>query len=194
MAPLATATTLRQYLKDESSKNDPLLTNLVTRASDFIRQYCGRDFEHQTYTGELYDGTGTDILLLRHAPLTLPPTVGAVTPTVLEHGAALTVGEDPVGEYDILVDKERGALIRPYGCFYEFRKWYKVTYSAGYVPVPPSIEQACVDLAVLMMKDPERIGIQSKTTGQQTVNYVRQLPDYSRQALDLYREQFVMRS
>lgn len=190
MGDLATIQKVKQYLgtgADVDTKDDTLLTRALDAAEDMIESYCGRVFAQATRT-EYYDGSGSDKLLLRQHPITLPPDSGAVTPIVLEYGEALTVGEDPVAVPDVLIVKETGLLVMTAGIWIPERRYYKITYSAGYLVVPVTIEQAAVDLACLILKEKIQVGIASKTTGQQTVNLIRTLPDYSQKALDLYRD------
>lgn len=189
MGVLINISLLKEYLKEEGSKNDTLLTAVVTRASAIIEAYCCRTFGQATYT-EFYDGSGTETLVLRNFPITLPPDIGAVTPTVLEAGTGLVVGEDPNASPapDILIYKETGRLVGNNRVWQPLRRWYKVTYSAGFVSMPQGIVQACIDLCELILRERERSGIQSKTTGQQTVQYIRRLPDYSQQVLDQFRD------
>jgi len=172
---------LKDYLGGEASGgNDTLLTRLIGVASDAIERYCNRTFSLTTYTAELYDGTGTDTLRLRQSPI-----VG--TPTVLEDGVALTVGENPTGDYDVLVYKKGGTLVRQFSSWFQFRRYYSVTYDAGYSTIPAAVEQAALDLAALMYKERDRIGLNTKNLGQQGTSYLRKLPEHVLMGLKPYR-------
>jgi Phage gp6-like head-tail connector protein len=178
---LATIDQLKEYLGDGADKDDTLLTRIVAAASDMIENYCGRTFASTAYTNEMYDGTGTRTLVLRHFPI-----IG--TPTVLEMGSTLTVGTDPVSAPDVLVYPEIGQLVRPWFYWLPYRNWYKISYTAGFAAVPPVILQACLDVSALMLREKEHVGLSQKTSGVQTVTYIRKLPEQIQRGLDGYAD------
>jgi len=49
--------------------NDELLTSLINSCTDFIENYCDRRFKQKAYTNELYNGNGTNKLLLKNYPV-----------------------------------------------------------------------------------------------------------------------------
>jgi len=51
-------------------KDNYLIERLIDRASDLIERYCGRKLKSRSYTKEVYDGTGTERLILREYPVT----------------------------------------------------------------------------------------------------------------------------
>src|SRR3972149_4967674 len=172
---------LKDYLGGEASgANDTLLTRLIGVASDAIERYCDRTFSLTNYPAELYDGTGGDALRLREAPV-----VG--TPVVLEFGTALTVGEDPAGQFDVLVDKKEGLLIRRLALWARLRRYYSVTYDAGYSTIPAAVEQAAIELAALLYKGRDTIGLSTKNFGQMSTSYLKKLPEATLMGLDPYR-------
>lgn len=181
---LATKDELKQYLGITSSAEDERLDALLARASRIVTHYCNQEsFEAATFTDEFYDGSGTDLLQLKRSPVT------AVT-AVKELGVALTVGNDPsVEPAPQVLWYEDGRLLRPDGLLFVCKpRHYKVTYTAGYAAgqVPPPIVQAVLDLCALFLREPDRIGIQNKTVGQQTTSFVRTLPEGVREGLDHY--------
>ena len=180
---LATIDQLKEYLGDASDKDDALLTRIVSAATDAIENYCGRTFAATVYTSELYDGTGTQSLQLRHFPII------SVT-TLLEAGNPLTTGLDPNASPspDALIYAEEGQLVRPWFYWLPYRRWYSVTYQAGYATVPAGIVQACLDLSALILREKEHIGMASKTAGQQIVTYRGELPKTIKAILDGYAD------
>lgn len=181
---LTTIDALKEYLGDSTNLDDVLLTRIVTAASDAISAYCSRTFESTVYTDELYDGSNRDVLVLRNFPVI---TLSAVK----EGGAALTIGTDPYGSGtsgDVYLNAEEGSIVRPFAKFYAFRKYYSVTYTAGFATIPASIVQACLDLSTLMVREKDHAGIQAVQTGAKSVTYIRQLPEFSQRALDLYQD------
>ena len=180
---LATLKELRDYLGEKGSGEDPRLTAALARATSIVNAYCRRrSLESATYNDELVDGSGTDTLQLDY-PIT-------AVASLYEAGVALTVGLDPNAnpKPDVIWYGDRGHLVRPFGLFLPYPRYYKVSYTAGYVAgsIPPAIVQATLDQAALIIKEKDRIGIQSKTTGNQVTNYVREIPKDIKAALDPY--------
>ena len=175
---LATIDQLKEYLGDVADKDDALLTRIVNAASDALESYCGRTFASTAHT-EYYDGTGTNTLVLRQFPI-------ISIASFLEGGAALTTGQDASATPDVLYYPETGRLVRPWFIFLPYRNWYKITYTAGFSSVPASIIQACLDLSAIMLREKEHIGLAQKTTGTQTVTYIRRLPEDVQKAVDGY--------
>jgi Phage gp6-like head-tail connector protein len=180
---LATIDQLKEYLGDGADKDDTLLTRIVAAASDVIENYCGRTFGSTAYA-EFYDGTGTRTLCLRNFPI-----IG--TPVVLESGSALTVGQDASTAPDVLLYPEVGQLVRPWFYWLPYRNWYKISYTAGFAAVPPVILQACLDVSALMLREKEHVGLSQKTSGVQTVTYIRKLPEQIQRGLDGYADLIV---
>lgn len=180
---LTTLSNLKAYLSEVGTANDALLSRLIQVASDAIERYCNRKFASATYV-QLFDGTGTGVLVLRQKPLGSSAAI-----TVLEGGSAITVGDDPSADPapDLLSYAESGMLVRPFGTFIRLRRFYKVTYPAGFATIPAPVEQAAIDLASLYFREKDRVGLNTKNIGQQSVNYTRGLPDWIRIPLDTYR-------
>lgn len=183
MGLLTTIDKVKEFLTETSDKDDLRLTACLTRASAIIEKYCRRTFLQTTYTGEMYDGTGTDVLTLRHFPI-----VG--TPTVLESGSAMVVGTDPAASPtpEVLVYATEGQLIRNFYTWLLYRNYYKVTYNAGFAAIPQEIVEAAIEMTLIMLKEKERAGLAQHTTGAVTSTYIRTLPQASQWALDLHRD------
>lgn len=180
---IGTLKQLKDWLGEEGDKADDRLTAFLTRGSAFVNTYCRRTFESTTYTDELYDGSGTDVLLLNAWPAT-------AVASLAEYGSALTVGSDPSANPDVLLYGDEGMLVRPGGIFIRGRRWYKVTYTAGYASdnMPAVVLEAALNYAALLNKEKDRVGMNSKTMGQQITSYTRELPELVRQGLDHYRD------
>lgn len=182
--PLTTIDKVKEFLGgQESDKDDLRITACLTRASAFIEKYCRRTFASTTYTTEMYDGTGTSLLNLRHFPI-----IG--TPVVLEAGSALIVGTDPNASPnpDVLVYAREGQLRRYLYIWLPYPNWYSVTYTAGFAAVPDEIVEAAIELTLIMLKEKERAGLAQHTTGAVTSTYIRTLPESAQRALDLHRD------
>lgn len=181
---IGTLQQLKDYLGETKDLSDARLSSALQRATGLVNQYCRRLFEEATYTDELYDGTGTPVLQLDKYPL-------SAVSSVKEDGAALTIGTNPAaGDYSVLWYAAEGHLVRPSGIWIPLRRNYAVTYTAGYSAsaMPPEVLQGALDYAALIVREKDRIGIESKTTGEQTTQYTRELPKFTRQGLDAYRD------
>jgi hypothetical protein len=188
---IGTLQQLKDYLGIEDDKGDVRLNAALTSATSMINAYCRRkSFESAVYTAELYDGTGTDTLQLDSIPIT-------AVATVLEAGVALVVGLDPNAnpKPEVIWYAEEGHLVRPFSRWWAYRRYYSVTYTAGYTTatMPPLIVQAALDQAALINKEKDRIGMNNKTLGQQTTSFARELPKGVKDALDYYRDLSICR-
>lgn len=184
MPDLTTIDTLKTWLGEESDKNDVLLARIVSAASRFIESYCQRHFGQDTYT-EYHDGTDCETLTLREWPII------SVT-SVFEGGGtvSLVCGEDPYAATtpEIVIYKEEGKLVRPFSSFFGYRRFYKVVYVAGYATIPADLVDACLNVAALMLREKDRIGIAAKSSGQQQTQFIRSLPELTQRTLERYRD------
>lgn len=179
--------TLAKYMGDPGGlKSEARMQAALDRAEAILALSLNRDrLLEETFADEMYDGNGMDYLYLHRRPVT------AVT-SVKEANVALTIGTDPNADPmpDIIWDGEPGRLVRiGGGVFLCARRHYKVSFTAGYtassLPVP--IVQGILDASALLLREKDRIGIQSKSTQSQVVEFVRTLPALTQQGLDPYR-------
>jgi hypothetical protein len=108
---------------------------------------------------------------------------------VKEDGRTLTIGTNPAsGNYDVLWYADEGQLVRPSGRWIPLRRLYAVTYTAGYTAstMPEIVVQAAYEYAALVNVEKDRVGIQNKTAGQQTTEYLRGLPGHIKDGLQYY--------
>jgi len=66
---LTTLARVKTFLGISGTSNDELLTSLINSCTDFIENYCDRRFKQKAYTNELYNGNGTNKLLLKNYPV-----------------------------------------------------------------------------------------------------------------------------
>ena len=99
---------------------------LVNSVSDFIEHYCNRRFKLTTYTNEVYDGNGSDKLLLRQYPIS--------SFTSVEERGAVT-NEDSWSAIDsekYFANLTEGMLYYANGIFKNYPRHWRCTYAAGY--------------------------------------------------------------
>jgi len=160
--------------------DDDRIQTLINLISGRIAEWCDRIFITGTYTAELYDGTGTEALVLRQRP------VSTVTAIIVD-GVAATVAE-------IAAFNTAGAAYKidyPAGIIYKILDWSKgkrnisVTYAAGYASadIPPGLKEVCAEWVILLlegrMKDADTQG--------RDVAAVDQMPARFSSALSRYR-------
>lgn len=168
---LTTVASLKAWLGITATTADDQLQRLVTAVSVGVAGFLGRDLHSQERT-EAYDGTGSDLLLLRQAPATavarvlvdgqeLPASAYRMTPlSLVRLGSWWPVGWDNV----------------------------QVTYTAGYTDVPPDVEQAVLEICGYRWREKDRIGLASKGFGQETTTFhLTDLPESARSVLLSYR-------
>jgi hypothetical protein len=190
MADLTTIDALKQWLGEASDKSDAQLAHVVSAASAFVESYCQRSFNSATYT-EYHDGTDAETLNLDQFPII------SVT-GIFEGGSAVSLvsGVDPYAnpQPEIVIYQEEGKLVRPFSRFFSFRRFYKVVYVAGYAEIPADLVDATLNVAALMLREKDRIGIASKQSSQQATQFIRSLPETAQRTLDRYRDMTLRRA
>lgn len=167
---------LKESLGITDTSKDSLLTRLINSSTAAIENYCGRHFTVTTYTNEEYDGTGTNRLNLINYP---------VTALVLVE-RNLSVPGDPdwdelQSEFVKLVDNGTSGPGQVYylGGFFERTRNFRVTYTAGFSPIPDDITDACIQLASYRYSTRVNSGLKSERLGE----YSYERFDFSRGAV-----------
>lgn len=149
---LTTLAAVEQYLGVPSGNSDePLLTALITAASQAISSYCNRVFQVQAYN-ENRDG-----VLGQNQIVTLGYPIVSVAGVTVNGQAipAATPGAWPRqgysnGQWYIRIDGY---------CVPEGSKNVNLQYTAGYATIPADLAQACIEMVALKYKQKDRIGV-----------------------------------
>lgn len=140
---LCTVLDLMQHLQIKEDAGHPELPRLVAAASRYIEQWCRRKFKYDTYTNELYDGTGTSELKVRTPPV---DSVSSV-----EVRAGLTWQTEDITYLRADDPEEVGLLYWEDNVFTEGRLNYRITYTGGMsattLLLDPVVRQAAAELA-----------------------------------------------
>ena len=133
-------------IPSSDTTKDNLIIRKINQATEMIEKFCGRRFKMSTYTNEEYDGTGIDQIILKNRPVdntTDPPQVVSLglRDTALNQDDWSSVE----GEH-FFIDKEAGILNLLYTASGRWNR-YRVTYRAGYDPIPSDLAEACATLA-----------------------------------------------
>lgn len=123
---------------------DVFLTKQITFASAAIAQHCNRVFQVEQVKDEFWPARDAHLQVIEGvAPLQLSRWPVQEITEVLEFGSVLTDGTD------YRIDAEDGQLHRLDGISYP-RRWLpeaiSVTYSAGFDPIPPDVQDAAIRL------------------------------------------------
>lgn len=166
---LTTVADVKESLGISGNSQDNLIIRNINRATMAIESYCNLNLNHHfkeaTYTDEVYDGTGTDQVVLRMRP------VSSV--------AAFEYRQSPLNEGDwdsveselFFLDGQAGTLdglFRQRGNYSELR----VTYTAGYSPIPADLAEAACTLASFWTQNSQAgTAVKRQREGQREIEY-----------------------
>ena len=156
--------------------HDELLNTLISSVSEAAEQFIGRSIVAKVETAKLYDGDGTDTLLVE------PPIIKVTT--LLNDSVAI-----PSTDYNLYA--QTGRIVWTKGLFSDGPQTVSLTYTHGWnvedIPAP-------IKLAVLKWVcyewyefSKDRIGVSSKSAGDETITYEKGIPEEARQLLMPYR-------
>lgn len=125
---LTTLARVKTFLGISGTSDDDLLTSLINACTDFIENYCDRRFKKTSYTNELYNGTGTNKLLLKNYPV-----IEGETFKIEKRGSSYNEDNwDEVESEYYHIDYDSGIVERVDDIFIKYPKHYRITYTAGY--------------------------------------------------------------
>lgn len=156
-------------IASSDTTRDNLIIRKINQATLFIESYCGlaRDhhFKQATYTNEEYDGTGTNAIVLRMRP------VSAITSFERRDSNLSDGGFDSVESELYHKDLTAGIIEMVVNSNYGWNR-YRVTYTAGYDPIPADLAEACAILASFYVENSASgTAIKKKQEGQRSIEY-----------------------
>lgn len=182
MTALATSADVRTFRGLPAGQDEALLTSLCEAASAFVLKFIGRTGFAIEQVTETYNGTGTRMVLLRHRPVTAVSAMkinGVTIPAsngysqngyYLEHNGAVCLR-------GYRFDRDQGNV--------------DITYSHGYASVPADVKQIVVEMVAMKYERRTRLGVSSKSIGQETISYATtDLSAENRTLLNQYRQKF----
>lgn len=183
---LTTLARAKAFIDIGSDSKDTILTMLINQATGFIERYTKRSLLSQTYTNEIYDGTGTREIVLLQFPVT------AITSLQVNAGTIgspdwQTVGSDRYGYYSdgrvTLASAFQAFLATDAGTFIDGPQRYRVTYTAGYLidfdnendptkhTLPQELEYACLQLMSGFMNTRKSQGMSAAKVGDVSMSF-----------------------
>jgi hypothetical protein len=176
---LTTLDSLKAWLAIPSARtaDDALLARLITAASAYIESWLGRRLGLAAYT-ETRDGTGGQRLAFMNAPVQLVDAVMVDGVAIQPSSGAPQAGYLYDDRFVTLIGRR----------FTRGESNVVLAYTAGFVSIPPEIEQACIELAALRYRERDHIGQSSKGLGGESVSFSQKdMSDDIKTILGAYR-------
>jgi len=115
-------------LTNLSAAEETVVEIIINSVTEYIENYCQRRFKETLYTEEVYDGDGSEFIMLKQYPLKADSTV------TLGYRSS-TVNKDNWGSIDsedYFIDYNSGTLEIANGHFTNQARKFRVTYTAGF--------------------------------------------------------------
>lgn len=158
MAELTTLAALKEQIIVTGTGSDTFLTNLIARASAFIKTVTRRCLNATSLT-EYHDGAGHDTIRLRDWPVVSVASIHESADQVWD-------GTTLVASTDYIVDSRLGRIIKKSGVRFDRHPLsVRAVYTAGYATIPADLEMACLELCVAKWRRRSNEGVQSKQLG-----------------------------
>lgn len=180
---LTSAANVKAQRNIQGSSSDAVLGNLITQASAFITDFCGRSFVSAISVSEIRDGGGKCELLLASRPV-----VSVQSLAIDANPIPAQVADGQPGYF--VVDAAVLSLVGY--TFRRARKNVRVTYTAGFSAVPKDLEQACIELVWSaydrVPRGPDKT-TESFPAGGMVVSWKpADLPAYAARVIDKYQD------
>lgn len=141
---LTTVARVKTYMNKSGTSDDTLLAILINVCTDFLENYCSRRFKKTAYSQEVYDGSGTRMLILKNYPVDTSVAFTLEqrdTPMNENHWSAIDSSLYHVDYETGLVTLMSGLTVfqpmsgvplQATNRFTKFPRQFRVTYTAGY--------------------------------------------------------------
>ena len=173
---------LKAWLNIQTTTEDTLLQNLITRGSLQMLRWMNRDHIISTTYTENRDGNDAVFMLPRNFPLI---SVSSLT----VNGIGISAASDQVSSgfvFDARKIMLRGGSsnfysLGPYSSQYEYRftrgfQNVQIVYQAGYATVPVDLQQAAIEGFAYVYRRRTHIGEDSNSaSGQVTISFSREM-------------------
>lgn len=177
---IASLFAVKSYLDIQSPDEDGRIVAILAAVESQVVKHLGYNPERSSHF-ERMNGNGQQFIV---------PTVGfplASVDSLVIDGVTIPAEGAAPGYY---VDE---GVLRLSGS-YRFTKGFgnvKLSYQAGFSPVPDAIKQAVIEMTALRLKEIERIGVSSKWLAGESVSYaLTQMPESAKGYLEPFRKVF----
>jgi hypothetical protein len=131
-----------------NTAQDNLIKRKINQATDIIEGYCLLPYNHHfaraTYANEVFDASQSNFLTLNMAPVT------AVSSFQYRNGVDNTDSWTSFDAQDYFMDTDTGSLLLNFNAWGGWSS-YRVSYTAGFDPIPQDLAEACATLAAQMV-------------------------------------------
>jgi uncharacterized phiE125 gp8 family phage protein len=193
---LTTLADVKEHLRIEAadSTEDTFLEKLIDRCTSRIESHVNRKLKERTFT-ELYDGSGTQELLLNQFPIVSVASVNIDQGQ--DFGAATEIDLDA-----IIIRSEEGLLswggVTDVVGGFNTGIWtagvrnIRVEYDAGYDPIPDDLAAACIKLVAVEFNRAREgaDAFTSEGTAGHSVTWVQGIPQEIDEMLLAYRRPY----
>ena len=175
-----------------TTEEQTIINDLIEKVSDFITEYCGRDWQTHTNEIEYHDGEGKghNVIFLKKYPVT------AIN-YVKEDGTTLTEDDNYVWYSDGRIIKVSNGYEDPDTCYWvKKKKAIEVSYNWGVASVPNAIKNLCATIVGRLWLNREKFAESGNATSVNlsgvSVSYQIQnfITDEDKLILNLFRRAF----
>jgi uncharacterized phiE125 gp8 family phage protein len=193
---LTTLADVKEHLRIEAadSTEDTFLEKLIDRCTSRIESHVNRKLKKRSYA-ELYDGSGTQKLLLNQFPIT------ALTSVNIDQGQDFLPSTD-VDIEAIVIQAEEGLLswsgVVNSSSAFNAGIWsagvrnIQVVYEAGYDPIPDDLAAACIKLVAVEFNRAREgaDAFAAEATAGHSVTWIQGMPQEIDEMLLAYRRPY----
>jgi hypothetical protein len=161
---LTTIDRVKAFADVRNDASDALLTDLVTGASAYVKQWLARSLHQAVYT-MWFDGTGGDVMFLPEWPVVSVSTV-SIDERVIQPASGPKETGYRWDKYSVWLNNDRWSRGRG-NCL--------IGWTAGYTDqtMPRDIVEAVTELVALVYRDRDRLGLVSKSMSGETTSYMQ---------------------
>lgn len=175
---LVTLAEAKEHLGVFDNDQDFYFSTLIERVTGTVERHTRRKLKTRTYTDELYDGSGTNVLRLKEWPVT---SVTAVS--FLDSQTSSTWTSQTLTYLVIDQETDRSIVFRDGTTFPRDFQNVKLTFVAGLTTIEPELKLETLRLLMLMhrLKDKQFEAVESVSFQGQTTKFptVKQFLDES---------------
>lgn len=181
---LVTLPEYKLYAGITSTNQDVNIKNIIPKASQLVKNYCGRTFNDYINDAKVEYFNGGDLLLLEEYPVISVSSVEYST----DYGKTYS---NLIEFVDYVLDKGLEGIkpLNSTNSFPEHTNGYRVTYTGGYENIPEDLKVAVLDLVTYYLKSDFSIKSQ-RDAGSNSIQieYITKnsLPAHISRVLDLY--------
>lgn len=153
-----------------NTAKDNLIRRKINQATRVIEAFCAlpedHHFKQATYTNEEYTGTGSNQFVFNMRPVTSVTSFQRAT-----SGDSDASWDDVESELYFTDNLDAGVMPLNFSEGSRYNS-FRVTYVAGYDPIPADLAEACVTLAAYLVDNATTgSGVKSKQEGSRKIEY-----------------------